>query len=144
MRKQFSKVLWATLVVSIAAARPGLAQTEALAVHSFLSGRIMMVTYRDEGPIYGTYHQLYVTFCPSGTYFSQGGSSRTTILENQERRSFSDQGTWSVMELGQMVVVRYRSVSGQVAAFPVHLLPNGGISAGNGITVIPQGPAPCR
>jgi hypothetical protein len=144
MRKQFSKVLWATLVVAIAAARPGLAQTEALAVHSFLSGRTMMVTYRDGGPVYGTYHRLYVAFCPSGTYFSQGGSSRTTILENQERRSFSDQGTWSVMELGQMVVVRYRSVSGQVASFPVHLLPNGGISAGNGITVIPQGPAPCR
>jgi hypothetical protein len=121
MRKQFSKVLWATLVVAIAAARPGLAQTEAQAVHSFLSGRTMMVTYRDAGPVYGTY-----------------------LLENQERRSFSDQGTWSVMELGQMVVVRYRSVSGQVASFPVHLLPNGGISAGNGITVIPQGPAPCR
>jgi len=143
MRKQFSKVLWATLVVSIAAARPGLAQTEALAVHSFLSGRIMMVTYRDEGPIYGTYHQLYVTFCPSGTYFSQGGSSRTTILENQERRSFSDQGTWSVSELGNLVSVQYRSVSGQVTSFLVHLLPNGRIWAGSGISVSPMGMAPC-
>ena len=104
----------------------------------------MKVTYRDGGPIYGTYHQIYVAFCTSGTYFSEGGSSRSAIVENRERRSFSDQGTWSVVELGSAIVVQYRSVSGQVAAYPVHLLPNGRIWAGNGITVIPQGPAPCR
>ena len=103
-----------------------------------------MVTYLDGGPIYGTQQQIYVSFCPSGSYFSQGGSSRTTILENQERRSFSDQGTWSVSELGNRVVVQYRSVSGQVTAFLVHLLPNGRLWAGTGVTVILQGPATCR
>jgi len=103
-----------------------------------------MVTYRDGGPINGTYQQISVSFCPSGSYFSQGGSSRTTILENQERRSFSDQGTWSVSELGNLVVVQSRAVSGQLTALLVNLLPNGRIWAGTGITVIPQGPAPCR
>jgi hypothetical protein len=109
-----------------------------------LSGRTMMVTYRDGGPIYGTYQQIYVLFCPSGNYFSQGGSSRTSILKNQEGRSFSDQGTWSVSELGNLVAVQYRSLSGQVTAFLVNLRPNGRIWAGTGITVIPVGPAPCR
>jgi hypothetical protein len=109
-----------------------------------LSGRTMMVTYRDGGPIYGTYQQIYVSFCPSGNYFSQGGSSRTSILKNQEGRSVSDQGTWSVSELGNLVAVQYRSLSGQVTAFLVNLRPNGRIWAGTGITVIPVGPAPCR
>ena len=143
MVKEISRILGRALVVAIAAPKTGLAQSEAETVRSLLSGRTMMVTYRDGGPVYGTYQQIYVSFCPSGNYFSQGRSSRTTILENQERRSFSDQGTWSVSELGNLVAVQYRSVSGQVTAFLVHLLPNGRIWAGNGITVIPQGAAPC-
>ena len=144
MVKQISRMLGAALVVVIGASKPGLAQSEAETVRSLLSGRTMMVTYRDGGPIYGTYQQISVSFCPSGSYFSQGGSSRTTILENQDRRSFSDQGTWSVSELGNLVAVQYQSVSGQVTAFLVHLLPDGRIWAGTGITVVPQGPAPCR
>jgi hypothetical protein len=143
MVKQISRMLGAALVVVITAPKPGLAQSEAETVRSLLSGRTMMVTYRDGGPIYGTYQQISVSFCPSGSYFSQGGSSRTTILENQDRRSFSDQGTWSVSELANLVEVQYRSVSGPVTAFLVHLLPDGRIWAGTGITVVPQGPAAC-
>ena len=140
MVKQISRMLGLALAVVITAPKPALAQSDGDTVRSLLSGRTMMVTYRDGGP--STYQQ--VSFCPSGSYFSQGGSSRTTILENQERRSFSDQGTWSVSELGNLVVVEYRSLSGQVTGFLVHLLPNGRIWAGTGITVIPVGPAPCR
>ena len=142
MVKQISRMLGTALVVVITAPKPGLAQSEAETVRSLLSGRTIMVTYRDGGPIYSTYQQI--SFCPSGSYFSQGGSSRTTILEDQERRSFSDQGTWSVSELGNLVVVQSRSVSGQVTALLVRLLPNGRIWAGTGITVVPQGPASCR
>jgi hypothetical protein len=144
MVKQISRMLGTALVVVITATKPGLAQSEAENVRSLLSGRTMMVTYRDGGPIYSTHQQIYVSFCPSGSFFSQGGSSRTTILEDQERRSFSDQGTWSVSELGNLVVVQSRSVSGQVTALLVHLLPNGRIWAGTGITLILQGPAPCK
>ena len=140
MVKQISRMLVAALVVVITSPKPVLAQSDGDTVRSLLSGRTMMVTYRDGGP--STYQQ--VSFCPSGSYFSQGGSSRTTILENQDRRSFSDQGTWSVSELGNLVVVQSRSVSGQVTAFLVHLLPNGRIWAGTGISVSPMGPAPCR
>ena len=143
MVKQISGILGAALVVVIATPKPGLAQSEAETVRSSLSGRTMMITYREGGSTHGTYQQISVSFCPSGSYFSQGGNSRTTVLENQERRSFSDQGTWSISELGNLVVVQYRSVSGQVTAFLVHLLPSGQIWAGTGITVIPQGPAPC-
>ena len=144
MVKQISRMLGAALVVVITAPKPGLAQSDGDTVRSLLSGRTMMVTYRDGGPISGTYQQVYVWFCPSGSYFSQGGSSRTTIVEDQDRRSFSDQGTWSVSELGNLVVVQSRSVSGQVTALLVHLLPNGRIWAGTGISVSPMGPAPCR
>jgi hypothetical protein len=143
MVKQISRMLCAALVVVITASKPGLAQSEAETVRSLLSGRTMTVTYRDGGPINGTHQQMYVSFCPSGSYFSQGGSWRTTILENQERSSFSDKGTWSVSELGNLVAVQYQSVSGEVTSFLVHLLPDGRIWAGTGITVIPQGPALC-
>jgi hypothetical protein len=157
MVKQISRILGTALVVvstswctisrlgsAITVPKPALAQSEAETVRSLLSGRTMMVTYRDGGPIYGTYQQIYVSFCPSGNYFSQGGSSRTSILENQEHRSFSDQGAWSVSEVGNLVAVQYRSLSGQVTAFLVHLRPSGRIWAGTGITVIPVGTAPCR
>ena len=142
MVKQISRMLGVALVVVITGPKPGLAQSDAETVRSLLSGRTMMVTYRDGGPIYGTSQQ--VSFCPSGSYFSEGGSSGPTILENQDRRSFRDQGTWTVSELGKLVAMQYRSVSGQVTAFLVHLLPNGRIWAGTGITVSPVGPASCR
>ena len=141
MVKEISRILGRALVVAIAAPKTGLAQSEAETVRSLLSGRTMMITYRDGGPINGTYQQISVSFCPSGSYFSQRRNSRGTFLENQERRSLSDQGTGSVSELENLVVVQYRSVSGQVTAFLVHLLPSGRIWAGTGITVIPQGPA---
>ena len=144
MVKQISRMLGLALVGVITAPKPGLAQSDAETVRSLLSGRTMMVTYRDGGPIYGTYQQISVSFCPSGSYFSEGGSSGPTILENQDRRSFRDQGTWTVSELGKLVAMQYRSVSGQVTAFLVHLLPNGRIWAGTGITVSPVGPASCR
>ena len=143
MLKQISRILGAALAVVIAAPKLGLAQSEAEIIQSLLSGRTMMITYRDGGSIYGTFQQISVSFCPSGNYFSQGGRS-PAVLENQERRSFRDQGTWSVSELGNLVEVQYRSVSGQVTALLVHLLPDGRIWAGTGISVIPIGPAPCR
>ena len=67
MLKQISRMLGVALVVVISAPKPGLAQSEAETVRSLLSGRTMMVTYRDGGPIYGIYQQIYVSFCPSGS-----------------------------------------------------------------------------
>ena len=119
-------------------------EVEAEAIKTRLSGQTMMITWRDGGTLYGTFHQLYVAFCPSGAYLTQGGTSKTTVLGNEQRSSFSDRGKWSVATLGQAVVLTSRSVSGQVNAFPMHLLPDGRLWVGDGVTMLPQGPAPCR
>ena len=132
----------------LASAATALAQmppeVEAEAVKVRLSGQRVLVTWRDGGTLYGTYHMIDVAFCASGAYFSQGGTSKTTVLGNEQRSSFSDQGKWSVATLGQAVVLTSRSISGQVNAFPMHVLPDGSLWAGNGVTVVSRGPAPCR
>ena len=60
MVKQISRMLGAALIVVITAPKPGLAQSDAETVRSLLSGRTMMVTYRDGGPTSGIDQQIYI------------------------------------------------------------------------------------
>jgi len=136
----------AALFLACLAVNPSSSQTagDAQDIRGFFSGQTMLVTYRNGGPVYGTHYILYVTFCSSGTYFTRGESSRHTVLDNEERHPINDRGRWDVASFGGQAVLRYLSVSGQSNAVPIRLLPNGRVMAGNGVTVIRQGPAPCR
>jgi hypothetical protein len=126
MVKEISRILGRALVVVIAAPQTGLAQSEAETVRSLLSGRTVIVTYRDGGLIYGTYQQIYVSFCPSGSYFSQGESSRTTWKTRSAARSATKAhglspswGTWSWCNPGRFRdrSQRFWSISSLTAEF---------------------------
>jgi hypothetical protein len=120
------------------------AQASQATIKDFFNGQQMLVTYREGGPIYGTFFTLKVHFCRSGRYMTFGESRRHTILNNEQVNRFTDEGTWEVTAVGGQNVLRYLSVSGQPNVAAINVAPNGRITLGDGsITVIRQGLAQC-
>jgi hypothetical protein len=114
------------------------------AVKDFFNGQQMLVTYREGGPLYGTFFTLQVHFCRSGRYITFGESRRHTVLDNEQVSRFTDEGTWEVATLRGQMVLRYVSISGQPNVVAINVAPNGRVSLGDGsITVIRQGVAQC-
>ena len=113
------------------------------AVEDFFNGQQMLVTYREGGPLYGTFFTLQVHFCRSGRYVTFGESRRQTILDNEQVNRFTDEGTWEITTFRGQLVLQYVSVSGQPNIVAVNVAPNGRVSLGDGITVVRQGPAQC-
>ena len=114
------------------------------AVRDFFNGQQMLVTYREGGPLYGTFFTLQVHFCRSGRYITFGESRRQTVLDNQQVNRFTDEGTWEVTTVRGQMVLRYLSISGQPNMVAINVAPNGRVSLGDGsITVIKQGVAQC-
>jgi hypothetical protein len=113
------------------------------ALRDFFNGQQMLVTYREGGPLYGTFFTLEVHFCRSGRYVTFGESRRQTILDNEQVNRFSDEGTWEITTLRGQRVLKYVSVSGEPNLVAVNVAPNGRVWLGDGITVVRQGPARC-
>jgi hypothetical protein len=135
-----------SLLLLLLAAPPAVSQTDLneQAARGFFRGQKLLVTYRDGGPLYGTFFFLNVHFCPSGRYMTTGQSRRHTVLDNEQISNFSDRGSWDITTFEGQLVLRYVSDSGQANALPVHRLPNGSISVGEGISLVKQGVAQCR
>jgi len=114
------------------------------AVRDFFNGQQMLVTYREGGPLYGTFFTLQVHFCRSGRYMTFGESRRHTVLDNEQVNRFTDEGTWEVTTIRGQMVLRYLSISGQPNMVAINVAPNGRVTLGDGsITVIRQGVAQC-
>ena len=114
------------------------------AVRDFFNGQQMLVTYREGGPLYGTFFTLQVHFCRSGRYMTFGESRRHTVLDNEQVNRFTDEGTWEVTTVRGQMVLRYLSVSGQPNMVAINVAPNGRVTLGDGsISFVRQGVAQC-
>jgi hypothetical protein len=133
----------AALFLSVPTALPA-AQTSQSTIKDFFNGQQMLVTYREGGPVYGTFFTLRVHFCRSGRYMTFGESRKHTVLDNEQVNRFTDEGTWEITTIAGQSVLRYLSVSGQPNPVAVNVAPNGRVSLGDGsITVVKQGLAQC-
>src|SRR5258705_6562197 len=113
-------------------------------VRDFFNGQQMLVSYREGGPLYGTFFTLQVHFCRSGRYITFGESRGQTVLDNQQVNRFTDEGTWEVTTVRGQMMLRYLSISGQPNMVAINVAPNARVSLGDGsITVIKQGVAQC-
>jgi len=120
------------------------AQGQEAGIREFFTGQQMLVTYREGGPVYGTFFALQVHFCRSGRYITFGESRKHTVLDNEQVSRFSEEGTWTIGSIQGRMVLRYVSISGQPNIVAVNVGPNGRVSLGDGsISVVRQGPAQC-
>ena len=142
MKPMFSSVILTALLFTSSATPAPAAQEQV--VKQALSGKRMLVTYRDGGALYGTYYFLDVHFCASGSFMTYGQSRKTTVLDNTQVSNFNDRGRWDIATINGRMVLQSQSASSGTRIFPIALLPNGGISLGDGISVVSQGAALCR
>lgn len=124
-----------------------LAQSDAQAqgLRDYLAGQKFQVTYRQGGPVYGTYFFLSVNLCRSGNYLTFGQSRKQSVLDShgEQVHNWQDQGRWNVTAVAGQIGVQYVSATGQVSFYPVRVGSNGQISTSNGMTVVRQGAAQC-
>lgn len=123
---------------------PAQAGSEVESIRDRLTGQHQLITYREGGPLYGTFYFLHVHFCASGTYVTLAESHRTTVLGNHEDHQWRDYGKWDVTSIQGHTVLRYLSSSGKGDIVPLALLPDGRLFVREGVTVIRQGKALCR
>lgn len=144
MRTILCIAVTALLLPFLTLASPAAQGPPEAAVRDFFNGQQMLVTYREGGPLYGTFFTLQVHFCRSGRYITFGESRRHTVLDNEQVSRFTDEGTWEVATMRGQMVLRYVSISGQPNVVAINVAPNGRVSLGDGsITVIRQGVAQC-
>jgi len=119
---------------------PGLDPLDTIA--QTLRGKHFLLTWRDGGAVYGTYHFVHVHYCRSEHYFLFGQSERNTILDNTERRSWQEEGVWEIIQQRGVPAIRYSATSGEQATIPLSIAPDGTISI-EGTSISFQGPAQC-
>jgi hypothetical protein len=144
MRKAFNAVAFLNLCLVVLPAAANAQVSEIEAIRQRLTGQQLLITYRDGGPIYGTYYFLNVQFCASGNYMTMAESHRTTVLDNHEDRHWQDYGRWDLVSIRGRTVLRYLSSSGKGDIVPLILLPDGRLWVREGVTVVARGRAVCR
>lgn len=112
-------------------------------LQSALSGNAFLVSYREGGPVYGTYYFYLTHYCPSGKYFTYARSVKQTVLGAEQVNNWQIFGTWKVSAGQGGVGVLYRDSQGGEQWVPITILPNGGLYAGDGISITLQGRAEC-
>jgi len=119
-------------------------QKEMQYVKGYLSGNAFQVTYREGGPLYGTYFFLNVHFCSSGQYMLHGQSRKQTILGNEQVDNWNDHGMWDVVPGQGHPSLRYVAASGARDIVPMEILSDGRIRPLSGAFMKRQGKAQCR
>lgn len=151
------KSLFATIcaILIVASGFPAMVQaqtdSETQTLKDYLAGQKFLVTYRQGGPVYGTYFFLTVHLCRSGNYQTFGQSRKQSVLDSRDTglpnaeqvHNWRDRGRWDVIVAAGQIGIQYLSSSGQTSFYPVRVGPNGQVSVGNGMTVVRQGPAQC-
>ncbi|MBT8272003.1 MAG: hypothetical protein KJO25_08165 [Bacteroidia bacterium] len=111
-------------------------------VHSFFSDSNIQITYREGGPVYGTFYILEIHYCPNG-YGLYGQTSKQTVMGNYQNNSWQEFGTWKVISQDGLVGLYYEPQNDQPNFVAVYKLADGSFFIGEGITVLKQGNAIC-
>jgi hypothetical protein len=123
---------------------PAAAQdTEVQRLDQFFNGKQYHVSWREGGPIYGTYFFLRIHYCPNGQYMLVGRSVKQTVMDNEQISNWEESGRWQATRLQGQLGVRYQPLGGSPNFVPVRLLPNGGIWVNDELEILPRGQAQC-
>jgi len=114
-------------------------------IKQYLGGQKLEISYRDGGPLYGTTYVKEVHLCSSGQYFEYGFSERQTVMDNFQRNSWEDSGTWEIVMFKGQVLLGSRSNSGGGFSYaPIRIMPDGSIWISDDVTVRRVGRAQCQ
>ena len=111
-------------------------------VHGFVNGNNILVSYREGGPVYGTFYFLEIHFCPNG-YGLYGRSSKQTVMGNYQNNNWREFGYWEVTEQNGLVGIQYSPVNGNALFVPIYKSPDGTLFINQETSMVLQGNAIC-
>lgn len=112
-------------------------------VHNFFNDSNILITYREGGPIYGTFYFIEIHYCPNG-YGLYGRSSKQTVMGNYQTNNWEEFGTWQVTEQNGLSGIYYAPLNGSSLFVPIYKLADGSLMINQSTTIIRQGQALCN
>ncbi|MFZ2361266.1 MAG: hypothetical protein WA040_18130 [Anaerolineae bacterium] len=100
-----------------------------------LTGMQVFISYRNGGPIYGTYYFLEAHFCTATYYQLYGRSVKQTVMGNEQVYNWQEDGRWQLIRNQGVLGIHFRSTSNTRFFIPYNSL---------GYTVQVRGRADCR
>ena len=109
----------------------------------FLAGKHILFSYRDGGPVYGTYFFYNTHHCASGDYLDYANSHKQSVLGGEIRNNWESYGTWQVVTYEGQTGTYYQSSNGEETFWPMRIGGDGSIYVNETISAVVQGPAQC-
>jgi hypothetical protein len=119
-------------------------QKEVQYIKGYLGGHEVQVTYREGGPVYGTFFFIDVHFCASGRYLLFGQSRKQTVLGNEQVNNWKDSGSWDVVNFQGHAALQYIAASGARDLVAMEVLPDGRVHPLTGASIKRLGRAQCK
>src|SRR5215471_11996466 len=145
--KRILRILLSILILMTSLGSIAPAQNDSpQALKNYLGGQKFLVTYRQGGPVYGTYFFLEVDLCRSGNYITYGRSRKQNVVfdRTEQVHTWTDRGRWNTGYYSGQLGIQYVSMSGQVSVYPIRIGPNGEVHTNNGLIVVRKGAAECE
>lgn len=101
-----------------------------------------MVSYRDGGPIYGTFYFLEIHFCPNG-YGLYGRSSKQTDMGNYQNNNWREFGYCAIKEQNGLVGIEYSPTKGNILFVLIYKNVDGSLFINQETSIVVQGSAIC-
>jgi hypothetical protein len=121
---------------------PGYGGSSIAQLQQALTGRHVLISFRNGGAVYGTYTFLNTHYCASGRYVVYASTQKQSVLGGENTSSWEIHGTWQVTQQGGQTGVYYRDDQGGTEFLAMQLTPQG-VYLSEGVSFSPQGPAQC-
>ncbi len=113
-------------------------------LQEFFNGQQLLITYREGEVLYGTYYFLEIHYCPNGYYGLHGSTVKRTVLDNEQRSSWQEYGSWKITAENGLNGIEYVSLQGARQFYPIYKLPSGDMFISEGVSIVKQGLAICQ
>ena len=108
-----------------------------------VSGKHILISYREGGVLYGTYRYYDIHHCRSGQYVEYGYSSKNSVTGSTLTSNWESRGQWRVTTQQGRAGVYYTPSNAQPEFVPMRLNADGSVFVNEGVNFSMEGAANC-
>lgn len=113
-------------------------------LQQFVSGRHILIAYRDGGALYGTYRYFDIHHCRSGQYVEYGYTSKNSVTGSALTTNWESYGRWQITTQQGRSGVYYQPNNDQAEFVPMQINADGSVFVNEGVSLSPEGQAECQ
>jgi hypothetical protein len=113
-------------------------------LQQFVSGRHILIAYRDGGALYGTYRYFDIHHCRSGQYVEYGYTSKNSVTGSALTTNWESYGRWQIATQQGRTGVYYQPNNDQAEFVPMQINADGSVFVNEGVSLSSEGQAECQ